>query len=126
MTKALVTGGTTMATTKELDARLVSLEAKVDDLTKELMEDRVDSLTARIQELEVQMNLGGKDARDEIAPLLDQLRNRMLDMRALVDQAANAAGDALAGLSDNVRGSAADLRSRLEDATARIRPGEKS
>jgi len=112
-----------MATTKELEARLDALQTQVDDLTKEVMEDKVDSLKGRLEELEVQMNLGGKDARDEVAPLLEQLRNRMLDLRALADQAATAAGDALSSASENVRTSAADVRSRLEDVTSRLRPG---
>ncbi len=101
-----------MPTNEELSDRLDALEARVDDLSKALMDEKVESLRARIEELEVQMNLGAKDARDQLAPVVDQLRNRFLDLRALVDQAGSAATSA-----------AGDLRGRLEDTASKIRPG---
>lgn len=112
-----------MATTKDLERRLDALEERVEALQKELLEDKVDSLRSRLEELEVQLNLGGKEARDEIAPLLEQLRNRMLDLRALVERATAAGGEALTAAADNVRSAASDLRTRLEDATSRLRRG---
>ena len=73
-----------MSTTDDLEARIKELETKVDDLTKEVMEGKVDSLRARLDELEVQMNLGGKDVRDQIAPLLDQFGGRITEIKAEV------------------------------------------
>jgi len=112
-----------MSTTADLEARIKELETKVDDLTKEVMEGKVDSLRARLDELEVQMNLGGKDVRDQIAPLLDQFGGRITEIRGMADVAAGQAGDALTGLADNLRSAAGDLRTRMDQAAARFRPG---
>ncbi len=106
----------------DVTARLVALEKKVDELTKELMTDRADSLRSRLEELEVRANLLAKNARDETAPMLEALRNGVLDARAMVEQARDSAGDGLKSASDRFGSAVDDLRGRLEEASQKIRP----
>jgi len=106
----------------DLSTRLAAIEKKVDELTKELMTDRADSLRARLEELEVRANLLAKNARDEAAPMLEALRNGVLDARGMVEQARDSAGDTLKSASDRFGSTVDDLRGRLEEASQKIRP----
>lgn len=109
-------------TTQELEARVASLENQVDQLNKDLLDTQLDDWKARIDSLEVQMHLGSMEARDELNPLLEQLRNRWLDAQELLDKAGSAAGDALSSLSDGARKAFRDLTHALDDAVDRMKP----
>jgi hypothetical protein len=114
-------------TDEGLEARLHALEERFDDLRRRLAESELDDWKARIDHLEVQLHLGEMGARDQIAPLIEQLRNRWLDAKAQVDRVSGAAGGAMSSVSeaaggaatnvgDSVRGAVDDLRRVLADA----------
>jgi hypothetical protein len=111
----------------DLTARVTALEEQLASLRQQLAESELDDWKARIDHLEVQLHLGEMGARDQIAPLIEQLRNRWLDAKAQVDRVSGAAGGAMSSVSeaaggaatnvgDSVRGAVDDLRRVLADA----------
>ena len=128
----------------ELTARVAALEEQLASLRQQLAESEIDDWKARIDHLEVQLHLGEMGARDQIAPLVEQLRNRWLDARAQLDRVRGAAGGAVSSVSeaaggavstasgaaggaatnvgDTVRSAVDDLRRVLSDAADRL-PG---
>jgi hypothetical protein len=60
------------------------------------------------------------EARGEIEPLLEQLRNRYLDARSQIDRMGGAAGDAVGTVTDGMRSAFDDLRKALSDAADRL------
>lgn len=109
-----------MTDSEELGRRVEALEAQVAQLNKDLLESQLDEWKARIDALEVQMHLGQMEAREELNPLLEQLRNRWLDARQQFDKAGSAAGEAVATLREGIRKAVADLRAALDEATAKL------
>ena len=107
---------------QDLEARVAELEAQVDQLNKDLLDTQLDDWKARIDSLEVQMHLGSMEAREELNPLLEQLRNRWLDAQELLDKAGSAAGDAVNSLSDGARKAFRDLTRALDDAVDKLKP----
>lgn len=108
---------------QDLEARVAALEEQLHTLRSELVEGQLDDWKARIDQLEVQAHLGQMEARGEIEPLLEQMRNRLLDARQQLDRMGGAAGDAVATVSDGVKSALDDLRKALSDAAERITPG---
>jgi hypothetical protein len=111
----------------DLTARVTALEEQLASLRQQLAESELDDWKARIDHLEVQLHLGEMGARDQIAPLIEQLRNRWLDAKAQLDRVGGAAGGAMSSVSeaaggaatnvgDSVRGAVDDLRRVLADA----------
>jgi len=109
-----------MTDTDDLNRRIEALEAKVAQLNRDLLESQLDEWKARIDALEVQMHLGQMEARDEVRPLVEQLRNRWLDAREQFDRAGSAAEEALATLREGIRKAVADLRGAMDDAAAKL------
>jgi hypothetical protein len=107
---------------QELEARVHALEAQLDDLRRRLAETELDDWKARIDQLEVQAHLAKMDADDELAPLLEQMRNRLLDARSQFDKAGSAAGSALSTVTDGVRSAAKDLGDALAEAVRKVTP----
>jgi len=107
---------------QDLEARVAALEEQLHALRSELVEGQLDDWKARIDQLEVQAHLGQMEARGEIEPLLEQMRNRLLDARQQLDRVGGAAGDAVGSLSDGVKSAVDDLRKALSDAAERITP----
>jgi hypothetical protein len=105
----------------DLSKRIDALEAKIDALTKEVMEERAESVRSRIEELEVRANLLAKNVRDEAMPVLESLRNNALDAMAMAQGARDSAGDALTEAAHRVSGTIEDLRVRVEEVANRLR-----
>ena len=59
--------------------------------------EALEKLQQQIDELKVQANLAGAEARDRFDKAIDVLRKRQAETRAKVDQAADASGDAWKG-----------------------------
>jgi hypothetical protein len=115
----------------DLAARVAALEEQLTTLRQRLAETELDDWKARIDHLEVQLHLGEMGARDQIGPLVEQLRNRWLDARTQLDRVGDAAGGAVSNVSgaaggavssvgDSVRGALYDLRRVLADAADRL------
>ena len=109
-------------TDQDLDARVHTLEAQLDDLRRRMAESELDDWKARIDQLEVQAHLAQMDADDQLEPLLEQMRNRWLDAKAQFDKASNAAGGAVSTVTDGVRSAAKDLSDALAEAVRKITP----
>jgi len=117
----------------DLVSRVSALEEQLASLRQRIAESELDDWKARIDHLEVQSHLGAMGARDQIGPLVEELRNRWLDARAQLDRVGGAAGGAVSSVSgaageaaatvgDSVRGAVDDLRRVLGDAAERL-PG---
>src|SRR3954453_6763872 len=72
-------GGATMATQDEYRAKA---------------REALEKLQQQIDELKVQANLAGAEARDRLDKAIDALRKRQAETRTKLDQAADATGDA--------------------------------
>jgi hypothetical protein len=109
------------ATKIDLEARVADLEKQVSDLTNDLLKGQLEDWKARIDQLEVQARLGEMEARDQVSPIVDQLRNKWLDAKEQFDKTQSAAGDALATLRSGVRNAVDDLGDALDAAVAKLR-----
>jgi chromosome segregation ATPase len=103
--------------------RIAELERKVHELADELAatrqqlaEAQLDQWKGRIDDIEVQLSLAKAEARDQMEPVLDQLRNRWLDAQRQVGSAAGAASDVFGSLRSGVESAVEDLRASLRDA----------
>ncbi|HTO00444.1 MAG TPA: hypothetical protein VL068_07200 [Microthrixaceae bacterium] len=105
-----------MVTTEEsdridgLEAQITDLEVQLAEVRRQLSEAELDQWRGRIDDLEVQIHLGSLDARDQLMPLVEDLRNTWLDAREKVTKSASTASDA-----------AETLRAGLEQAMGEIR-----
>jgi hypothetical protein len=95
---------------QELRQRLDALNEQVDDLQQQLLRAEVGQWEARIEAIELQLHLGSMDARDRVAPLLEQLRNRWLDAKSELSDSSGAAADALRTLLDGLESAMRDIR----------------
>ena len=105
-----------------LELRLGDLQDEVDRVNRELVEAQLDAWKSRVEELELQVRLASMDARDDVAPLVEQLRNRWLDAREQVARAGGAASEALDSLREAVNQATDDLRSAVRSAVSSLRP----
>ena len=64
--------------------------------------EALEKLQQQIDELKVQANLAGADARDRYDKAIEALRKRQAETRSKLDQAADATGDAFSTLADEI------------------------
>ena len=107
--------------TDELQERIQALEDKVEQLRRDLLDNQVEDWKARIDALEMQAHLGQMEAREELNPLVERLRNRWLDAREQADKARSAAGDALGSLAEGAKKALGDLQQAMDEAAAKLR-----
>jgi hypothetical protein len=110
-----------MTDTAELEARVNDLEKQVSQLTNDLLQSQLEDWKARIDQLEVQARLGEMEARDQVSPIVEQLRNKWLDAKEQFDKTGSSAGDALATIRRGVKSAVDDLGQALDDAVAKLR-----
>lgn len=108
-------------TVEDLKQQVQELRQEVADLNRRLLEDQVEAWRSRIDELDVQLHLAEMDARDEVAPLIDQLNDQWARARSQLDQWSDSAGDAVHTLRDGVQGALDDLRASLRQAVNQLR-----
>lgn len=109
-----------MSETEELKTRIADLEQQVVDLRAQLYESELQDWKARIDQLEVQARLGSMEARDEINPVLDRLRNLVLDARAQVDQSQSSVGGAIDSLRESLVSAIRDVSNGWDEAIAKL------
>ena len=97
----------------KLEGQIDKLRAQQADLRKQLAKAQLDQWQGRIEDLEVQMHLGGMEASDKLTALMDRLRDRWGDARrqfeASISTAASVADTVRTGLENAVE----DLRKAL-------------
>lgn len=98
-----------------LEARIVQLQTQLSETRSQLTDAQLDQWKGRIDELEVQMHLGRLDAQEQMAPMVEQLRNWWLDARSQIGNASVTAGDAFSS-----------LRTGVEEAMEQLRSGARS
>lgn len=109
-----------MSDTEELKARIADLEQQVAELRAQLYESEIQDWKARIDQLEVQAKLGSMEARDEINPVLDRLRNLVLDARTQMEQSQSSVGDAIGSIREGVVNAVRDISQGWDDAISRL------
>ncbi|MFN8040518.1 MAG: hypothetical protein U0Q07_14995 [Acidimicrobiales bacterium] len=109
-----------MSDTEELKARIADLEQQVAELRAQLYESEIQDWKARIDQLEVQAKLGSMEARDEINPVLERLRNLVLDARAQMEQSQSSVGDAIGSIREGVVNAVRDISQGWDDAISKL------
>jgi DNA repair exonuclease SbcCD ATPase subunit len=110
--------------TKSLEDRIEQLEEQLRRLNEDVLEGQLADWKARIDQLEVQARLGGMEAREQVDPVVERLRNRWLDAKEQFDKTQAAAGDAFASVRDGVKRAVDDLGDSLDEAVAKLRRKE--
>lgn len=112
---------------QDVHDRVRSLEHQVDELreqisrlNKELVEAQLDEWKGRIDELELQAHLGQMNVVEQVAPLVDAVRNRWLDAQDQLGRAGSSASDMLSSLRGGVQQALDDLRTSIRDARSAI------
>lgn len=108
--------------------RIAALEAQVGDLEEQLSTVRrqlsraeLDQWRARIDDLEVQAHLGSLEVRDELAPLVEGLRNTWLDARSRIESGSDTTTEVIDALRDGLEQAMADIRRSLITARTAVR-----
>jgi chromosome segregation ATPase len=104
----------------KLEARLQELESQHAELRQQLARAEIDQWRGRIEDLEVQLDLGSMEARDRLAPFVEELRNRWLDAKRQADQAASSASSAVDQLRTGLEQAMDDIRSAVRSAKERL------
>jgi uncharacterized coiled-coil DUF342 family protein len=105
-----------------LEARIVQLQTQLSETRNQLTDAQLDQWKGRIDELEVQMHLGRLDAREQIAPIVEQLRNWWLDARSQIGHARSQMGNATTTAGDAF----SSLRTGVEEAMEQLRSGARA
>jgi predicted nucleic acid-binding Zn-ribbon protein len=97
----------------KLEAQIDKLEAKQDELRKQLTQAQLDQWYARIEDLEVQVHLGAMETSDRLSALVQQLHKRWADAKAQVDGATSAAAEVVDSARSGIERAIQDVREAL-------------
>jgi gas vesicle protein len=104
----------------KLEGQIDKLQKQQADLRKQLAKAQLDQWQGRIEDLEVQMHLGGMEASDKLTTLMDRLRDRWADSRRQFEASITTA----AGVADTVRTglekAVEDLRKALLESKSKL------
>lgn len=104
----------------KLEGQIDKLQKQQADLRKQLAKAQLDQWQGRIEDLEVQMHLGGMEASDKLATLMDRLRDRWADSRRQFEASITTA----VGVADTVRTglekAVEDLRKALLESKSKL------
>ncbi len=107
-----------------LEDRIDDLEKQLKKLRKQLAQSELDQWRGRIEDLEVQLDLGSKEARDRLSPFVEQLRNAWLDARRQADSATSTASDVADKVRAGLDQAMDEIRSAVTAAKDRLDRGE--
>lgn len=105
-----------MDRTKALEAQIEDLEGQLTELRAQLARAELDQWRGRIDDLEVQLHLGSLEARDQLAPLVEQLRSAWLDARERVSDGAATTSDVASTLRQGLENAMYEIRRAVLDA----------
>lgn len=106
----------------DLEARLRELTEQLTSTRQQLAEAQLDQWKGRLDDIEVQLSLARLEAREQLTPVLEQLRGRVLDAQRQLSTAAGAANDVALSLRSGFEAAVDDLRVGLRDAIRNSRP----
>lgn len=103
--------------------RIAGLQGQVTDLEQQLIQMRqqlsraeLDQWRGRIDDLEVQAHLASLDVRDQLRPLIKDLRNVWLDARDQLSGTGDTAADVVDTLRGGLERAMGEIRSAVLDA----------
>lgn len=103
--------------------RIADLEGQINELKEQLSEVRrqlasaeLDQWRGRIDDLEVQAHLGSLEARDQLAPIVERLRNAWLDAKEKVASNSGTASEVLQALRDGMEQTMQQIRDTVTEA----------
>lgn len=104
----------------QLQAQIDDLEAEVATLRHQLADAELDQWRARIDDLEVQVHLASLDAKDRLAPLLEDLRNAWLEAREGISSTGDTASDVVDKVRSGLEQAMREVRRAALDARSAI------
>jgi hypothetical protein len=103
--------------TAALEARIVELEQEQDRLRDDaLAEAQLEQWEGRVDDLDVQLHLGGMELRDRLGPIVESIRDQLAETRAHVTDGASSASEAASTIRDGIEKAWSDLRAALLEA----------
>jgi phage shock protein A len=105
----------------KLEAQIDKLEAKQDELRKQLTQAQLDQWYARIEDLEVQVHLGAMDTSDKVTSLVHQVRQRWTEAKGQFEGAASSASEAVESARGGIERAFKDVREAVLETTKRAK-----
>ena len=109
------------------DERIAKLEAQIEQLqdaqataTRELAATRIEQWQARIDDLEVQLHLGGLEAKDRLTGLSEELQTRWSQVRQQVGSASSTTAGVADTLRAGIEGAYHELRNALLESKKKM------
>ena len=93
-----------------MKTRIEELEDQVGDLREQVLRAQIEQWQGRIDDLEVQVNLGSMEVDERVAPLVQGLRDHWLEAQEKLTNAPGTAGDVLDALRGGLDQAMADIR----------------
>lgn len=106
---------------QELRESIGELSRKVERLTEQVVESRLEAWNGRLENLELQAHLGQMELRDEAQSRLDQVRESWSRARRTLDDVGDATGAAFESAMDDLKPALTELRTGLEEAAKALR-----
>lgn len=100
----------------KLEAQIDRLEAKQDELRRQLTQAQLDQWHARIEDFEVQAHLGAMETGDRVSTLVQAVRQRWTDAKAQFDAATSTATDAVESARSGIEHALQEVRDAIVDA----------
>jgi hypothetical protein len=100
----------------QLKARIDELEQQQDDLRESLARAQLEQWEGRLEDLELQAQLGGMELRDRIEPVLERGRGQLADARRTLESGTTTASEAAAAVRKGIEQAWSDLRAAFSDA----------
>jgi ubiquinone biosynthesis protein UbiJ len=107
---------------KSLEDQIARLQARQEELSKQLAQAEIDRWQGRIEDLEVQMHLGAMEANDRLAGLLEQVRRRWSEATAQYEGPATAATEGLGAVRNSLQTAYKEIRQALLDTKSKLVP----
>jgi hypothetical protein len=109
--------------TAALEERIEELEVQLEDLHHQLRRAELDQWQGRVDDVELQVHLASMDVREQLAPLMEALRNRWLDAREQLEINSETASDAVDALRSGLEQALRDIRDAVMQAKSTITSG---
>lgn len=106
--------------TEELQARITDMEKQLHALRQQLAELELENWQGRIDDLEVQMHLGSLEAKERLAPMIEELRDAWLTARSRVNDGVSTASDATGAIRQGLENAMRDIRDGFTEARSSI------
>ena len=96
-----------------LEVQIDKLQTKQSELLHQLARAQRDQWQGRIEDLEVQVRLGAREANDKANALMDELRSRWAEARVQFDDATSTASGVGEALRSGLESAVRDVRKAL-------------